>query len=323
MRILFIGNHTIGVKCLEYLIASPHEVVGVVGMPEDPEEPQYYASVVELAKRHGIHTLTPKNINAPEVVAALAALKPDLIPVVSYRQILAKSIIQLPSKGIFNYHSALLPKYRGGSPINWAIIKGETETGVTLHHIDEAIDHGPIIAQRRVPIAMDDTAVTVLKKLDDTGFAVFKEVIAAFERGDVPRQPNKVEEGSIYRRRTPEQGLIDWHQDAVAIYNFIRALVYPYPGAFTFVGEKKLIIWWGTPMAIKPLEVPPGQVFRLQHSAQWAIAAQTGAILLHEGEVVHGNRRKTFRYSLTEGSDLHGSRDASSKESLPPFLLNE
>jgi len=290
MRVLFMGNHNIAVKCLEYLIESRHEVVGVVGIPEDPNERKYYASVTQLAGEHGVPTLTPKKVNEPAVVAQLEAMRPDLITVVSYRQILRKAIIDIPPKGIINLHGALLPKYRGASPINWVLIKGETQTGVTIHYIDEKVDHGMIIAQRPIPVAFDDTAVTLFDKVTAEGLELFKEVIGYFESGHVPTRPNVTEEGSYFYRRRPEDGIIDWAQTAIQVYNMVRALVFPFPGAFTYLDGRKCTLWWGLPTPLGPEDRQPGQLYRFRHSGQWAIAAGDGAILLEDIEVEGAGR---------------------------------
>ncbi len=292
MRILMMGNHNIAVRCLEYLIEGPHEVVGVVGIPEDPNERTYYASLTELARQQGIPVLTPQKVNAPDVVGRVEAMKPDLIAVISYRQILRKRIISIPPLGIINLHGALLPKFRGASPINWVLIKGETQTGVTIHYIDEKVDHGEIIAQRPIPIALDDTAVTLFDKVTETGFDLFKDVIGYFERGDVPTSPNRTEEGSYFYRRKPEDGIIDWSQRAEDIYNMVRALVYPFPGAFTHVQGQKAIVWWGLPVSVAPAGARPGELFRFRHSDQWAIAAGEGALLLDEVEIEGAGKGK-------------------------------
>ncbi len=285
MRVLMMGNHNIAVKCLEHLIEGPHDVVGVVGIPEDPGERAYYASLTDLARGHGIPVLTPKKVNAADVVDQLEAMKPDLITVISYRQLLKKRIIGIPPLGIINLHGAMLPRFRGASPINWVLIKGETETGVTIHYIDEKVDHGPIIAQRPIPISFDDTAVTLFDKVTDVGLELFRDVIGSFERGDVPTSPNRTEEGSYVYRRKPEDGVLDWTGRSADVYNMIRALVYPFPGAFTHFNGLKTVVWWGVPISIGPEDPKPGQLYRFDHSDQWAIAAGEGGILLEEIEI--------------------------------------
>ena len=279
MKILYIGNHNIGVMCLNELIHRGHEVVAVIGIPEDPNEKNYYASVVHAAKEHAIQAYTPQNVNNPDLVNTFRELQPDLITVISYRQILRKPIIDIPTLGVINLHGALLPKFRGGSPINWALIKGEKETGVTIHYIDEGVDTGPIIKQSAIPIAYDDTVVTLFDKVTQAGFEIFQDVIGYFESGDVPKKTNIKADGSYYRRRTPEQGLIDWNQDAVSVYNLIRALVPPFPGAFSYFDGRKVIIEWGLPVSVSKATASPGEIIVFQHMGQHAIATGGGAIL--------------------------------------------
>ncbi len=288
MRILFIGNHNVGVRCLEYLLEGPHEVVCVVGIAGDPRERDYYDSVTETARSGGIPVHMPRDINSRDIVGLLKSMSPDLITVVSYRQILRRPILDIPVRGTINLHGALLPKYRGGSPVNWAIINGETETGVTIHYIDELVDHGPIIAQRRIPIGFEDTAETVFRKVTKEGTELFREVIGYFERGDVPTSRNRTEQGSYFPRRRPEDGLIDWERSAADVYNMVRALTYPFPGAFTFLAGKKCILWWGTPVEVRPTGVVPGQLFARGDSGEWALAAGKGALLVEKVQLEGG-----------------------------------
>ena len=277
-----MGNHNIGVMCLGHLIQRGHEIAAVIGIPEDPDEVKYYDSVLGKADQLRLQTYAPKNVNNSELVAVFRELAPDLIVVISYRQILRKPIIDIPRLGVINLHGALLPKFRGGSPINWAIINGESETGVTIHYIDEGVDTGPIIAQRRIPITCDDTAVTLFEKVTNEGFELFKQVVYYFETGSVPTIPNRKEEGSYYRRRTPDQGVIDWKLDATSIYNLIRALVPPFPGAFSYIRGRKMTVEWGVPLAVSKEDTAPGELFRFTHSGQYAVAAGSGSILLNK-----------------------------------------
>lgn len=248
-------------------------------MPSDPTEKAYYKSVAAVAIERHLPLHVPEDINTPEMVAEIRNLSPDLIAVVSYRQILGKPIIDIPAWGVINLHGALLPKYRGASPINWVLINGEVETGVTIHFIDEGVDTGDIIAQRTIPVAFDDDAVTLFEKITTVGVELFEEVIGHFAAGRVPRRPNRKELGSYFRRRRPEQGAIKWQGDALSVYNTIRALVPPFPGAFTYLGSTRIVIEAGAPIALRSALARPGEVFYIRSLRRHAIAAGHDAIL--------------------------------------------
>lgn len=308
MRVLFIGNHNIGVRCLTWLLENGHEVAGVVGLPPDPNEQNYYESVLAIAERAGLPTFAPVDINEPSVVDALAALRPDLITVISYRQILRAPIINITPLGVINLHGAMLPKFRGASPINWHIIKGEKEGGVTIHYIDEGVDTGAILAQQPIPIEHDDTGVSLFDKVTGVGFDLFVEVVQQIASGTTDPQPNRKELGSYYRRRTPEHSKIDWTQSETEIYNLIRALVPPFPSAFTWFGDRKLTIEWGLPLAVQPLQAQPGEVFEFAPSGQIAIACGSGAILpetVHIDGLESGTAKQLFeRAGIRPGTVL-------------------
>lgn len=286
MRVLFIGNHDIGHSCLAHLLQHDEfEVCGVIGIPTDPNERNYYASVQGLAEEHGIPFAAPENINAPDTLQWIREMQPDLIPVISYRQLLGPELIEIPTRGCINLHGAKLPAFRGASPINWALIENAEETGVTIHFIDEKVDHGPIIGQRGWPIDYQDTAITLFNRLTKEGAELFVEVMDAFLTDSVSTRPNETQKGSYYYRRTPKDGIIDWNKPSTHVYNFIRALVYPFPGAFTYVDDKKLTVWWGVPSPLRPSDATPGELFTFSHSGQWGIACAEGSIILHEVEV--------------------------------------
>jgi methionyl-tRNA formyltransferase len=154
----------------------------------------------------------------------------------------------IPSIGSFNLHGSLLPAYRGRSPVNWVLVKGEKQTGVTLHHMVEEPDAGDIVGQKEVRIEFEDTAYTLYQKLCTKARELLKEVLPLIENGNAPRTAQNLREGSYYGGRKPEDGRIDWGWPIMQIYNLIRAVTEPYPGAFTHLpGDEKLFIWWGLP----------------------------------------------------------------------------
>jgi methionyl-tRNA formyltransferase len=147
-----------------------------------------------------------------------------------------------------NLHGSLLPKYRGRAPVNWVLVKGETETGVTLHFMTEKPDAGDIVGQVAVPISFDDTALTLFGKMEDAASRLLADLLPRIANGEIPRRPNDLAHGSYFGGRRPEDGRIDWSRPAVEIYNLVRAVTRPYPGAFAALAGEKLTVWWAIPL---------------------------------------------------------------------------
>jgi methionyl-tRNA formyltransferase len=170
---------------------------------------------------------------------------------------ICREIIDLPRVGAFNLHGSLLPAYRGRCPVNWVIINGEAQTGVTLHYMIDKPDAGDIVGQKPVVIDVSDTAKTLYDKLCLTAKELLDEVLPLIKRGQIPRQKQDLKAGSYYGGRHPEDGRIDWKKSADEIYNLIRAVTEPYPGAFAFLdNDEKIIIWWAEPIVSKETVIP-------------------------------------------------------------------
>jgi methionyl-tRNA formyltransferase len=229
-RAVVFGYGDVGVRCLAVLLEAGLELPLVVTHRDDPAENRWYGSVADFARKHGLSVLEDPDSSILE--KKIAALRPDLIFSFYYRSMLPVSILKLASRGAFNMHGSLLPKYRGRAPLNWAVLKGETETGVTLHEMVEKPDAGGIVDQQAVPIGPDDTAVEVFARMTDAAEAVLRRSIGNLVSGKARLRPNDLSQGSYYGRRTPEDGRIDWSRSAAEIHNLVRAVAPPFPGAF-------------------------------------------------------------------------------------------
>ena len=213
-----------------------------------PEENIWFGSVVEWAKKNEIPVFCPKNVNTPEWIERIRTLSPEVIFSFYYRNLLGRDILRIPSAGSFNLHGSLLPAYRGRAPVNWVLVNGERRTGVTLHHMVEAPDAGDIVGQKEVLIEFEDTAFTLYQKLCAKGRELLEEVLPLIEKGVAPRMAQDLKQGSYFGGRKPEDGKIDWSWPVMQIYNLVRAVTEPYPGAFTYLPEgEKLLIWWALP----------------------------------------------------------------------------
>ncbi|MBS1224576.1 MAG: UDP-4-amino-4-deoxy-L-arabinose N-formyltransferase 2 [Proteobacteria bacterium] len=234
-RAVVFAYHNVGVRCLKVLLAQGINVALVVTHTDNPNEPIWFDSVAATAVDYGIPMISPENPNIPEELRRIRELAPDFLFSFYYRQILTPELLAIASRGALNMHGSLLPKYRGRVPINWAIIRGETETGATLHYMEAKPDAGDIVAQTAVPILPDDTAREVLDKVTVAAEITLHQALPALIAGDAPRIAQNLRQGSYFSGRKPEDGRIDWTVSAVGVHNLVRAVAPPYPGAFTTV----------------------------------------------------------------------------------------
>jgi len=241
-RAVVFAYHNVGYRCLNVLLAHGVDVALVVTHRDNPKETIWFESVQKLAELHGIPTITPENPNVPEVVDRIGALQPDFYFSFYYREMLKAPLLAIPKQGALNMHGSLLPKYRGRVPVNWAIIRGETETGATLHYMTEKPDNGDIVAQQAVPILPNDTAHEVFQKVTIAAEMALNNVLPALLAGKAPAVKQDLSKGAYFGGRKAEDGIIDWSQSALEIHNLVRAVAPPYPGAMTQVMGKAMRI---------------------------------------------------------------------------------
>ncbi len=245
MRIVFMGTPDFSVPVLEALVQEGHEVVQVVTQPDKPKgrgKSVLMTPVKEKALALGLPVWQPERIRRPEAVEQLKELAPDVIVVVAFGQILSRQVLDIPRFGCVNVHASLLPKYRGAAPIQWAILDGETCTGVTTMLMDEGIDTGDMLEKMEVPIAPDETGGSLHDKLSRAGAELIRSTLRRLEAGTLVPEP-QTEEGTCYARMlTKTMGDIDWNMDAAAIERLIRGLN-PWPSAYTHLDGRTLKIW--------------------------------------------------------------------------------
>jgi len=260
MRAVVFAYHNMGILGLRALERHRFEVPMVFTHEDDPAEERWFGSVAQFCRERGFPVHAPKDVNAPPWPGRIRDARPDLLFSFYYRSILGREILSAPRLCPMNLHGSLLPKYRGRAPVNWVLVKGETETGVTLHVMEEKPDAGDIVGQLPVPIAFEDTARTLFGKMEEAAGRLLDDLLPRIAVGEIPRRRNEIERGSYFGGRRPEDGRIDWSRPAVEIYNLVRAVTRPYPGAFTFLRGEKCMIWWGRPVAAEPGAdpLPPG-----------------------------------------------------------------
>ncbi len=249
-RIVVFAYSEIGHACLKLLLERGVQVVGVFTHADDPQETLWFPSVARLAGAHGIPASTTDRLPGPEWQRVASALRPDLIFSFYYRRLIPMVFLRQARLGAFNMHGSLLPKYRGRAPVNWAILRGETETGATLHHMVEEPDAGDIVDQERVPIGPEDPVSTVMGRVRDAAVTVLERRLEQLLEGTAPRRPQDHARATVFGRRRPEDGRIDWHRPGREIFNLVRAVTRPYPGAFTDVTpDRRLFVWWARAVA--------------------------------------------------------------------------
>lgn len=241
-RAVVFAYHNVGVRCLRVLLARGVDVALVVTHEDNPAERIWFGSVAQVAAEHGIETITPADPAGAALREAVARARPDFIFSFYYRHMLPAELLALAPRGAYNMHGSLLPKYRGRVPTNWAVLNGETETGATLHEMAAKPDAGAIVAQTSVPILPDDTAQEVFDKVTVAAEQTLWRVLPALLAGEAPHLPNDLTRGSYFGGRKPEDGRIDWSKPAQQVYNLIRAVAPPYPGAFTDLNGQRFVI---------------------------------------------------------------------------------
>jgi len=282
-RILFFGYSEVGFECLDLLLSRGDNVAALITHEDNPHEKIWFKTPAVAAREKGIPIFTPEKVNTPEWIERIAALQPDLILSAYYRNMISSKILARPRLGAFNMHGSLLPKYRGRAPINWAVLHGEPRIGMTLHRMVKQADAGAIIDQEGVDIGPRDTAEQAFRKVMPCARRVLARQIDALLAGTAKETPQDDTQATYFGGRTPEDGRINWAQTSVQIFNLIRAVTDPYPGAFTDVGAARLMVWWAETdsPAARSRRGKPGEVISL---VPLVVATGDGALELTRTE---------------------------------------
>jgi methionyl-tRNA formyltransferase len=294
MRTVWVSFDTMGRDCLEAAASVGADVVGIVTLP-GPVDPNRagQCSFDDVASRHGAVLIEAADVNSEEMLAAVRALDPELIFVVGWSQLVREPFIALARVGVFGMHPTLLPRHRGRAPIPWAILTGLARTGVTLFEIvDASADSGAILGQAVVEIAADETATTLFQRIADAHVDLVRELVPELVAGTAPRIPQDPSRASSWPKRTPADGIIDWDTRAPYVYDWVRAQTRPYPGAFTFLGDEKVVVWRARPVDLDA--VAPAGTIVAERPEGPVVACGDGALVLEEietaGELAVGAR---------------------------------
>jgi len=283
-RQVWVSFDEIGRRCLEAAAEAGGEVTGIVTLP-GPIDPNRSGQCAfdDVAGRLGATLIETADVNAPDTVDAVRALEPGLIFVVGWSQLVRDAFISTASEGVYGMHPTLLPRHRGRAPIPWAIITGLARTGVTLFEItDPTADSGPIVGQAEIPIAPDETAATLYEKTADAHVELVRECVPQLLAGTAPRIPQDPRRASVWAKRTPADGIIDWETRAAYLDAWVRAQTRPYPGAFTFLGDERIVVWRARPVERRS-DAPAGTVVELRAEGP-VVCCGEGALLLEELE---------------------------------------
>ena len=242
-RIAVFAYSDTGYACLEHLLDRREKVVFVGTHRDMPGEDLWYPSVAELARAHGLEALVVENPLDPQAIARLRIAAPDLLFSFYYRRILPQEMLGVPQLGAWNMHGSLLPKYRGRAPVNWAVLRGESRTGATLHAMTPRADTGDILDQEAVPIGPDDTAIEVQRRVTAAAVAVLGRRLEELKAGTAKTTPQDEAQATRFGKRRPEDGWIDWSRPAKEVHDLVRAVTHPYPGAFTDIFGGKTFVW--------------------------------------------------------------------------------
>lgn len=246
MKVVFMGTPDFAVGTLKKLIESRHEVLAVVTQPDKPKgrgKAMQFPPVKEVAVEVGITVYQPKRVREPEFLETLKELSPDVVVVVAFGQIIPQAVLDVPKLGCLNVHGSLLPKYRGAAPIQWAVIDGERESGVTIMRMDAGLDTGDMITTRVVKLEEKETGGSLFDKLSQAGADLLTETLDKLEAGEVSYEKQPAESSTDYARMLKkEDGQIDWNKSAAELERLIRGLN-PWPSAYTHLDGKTLKIW--------------------------------------------------------------------------------
>ncbi len=293
MKVLFMGTPDFAAVTLDKLIHSKHDLIGAVTQPDKQKgrgQEVSFSPVKELALAHSVPVYQPNKAKEPEFLEKVKELAPEVIVVAAFGQILPKALLEIPPYGCINVHGSLLPKYRGAAPIQYSIIDGEQETGITIMYMDVGIDTGDMILQSSLPIAKDETGGSLFDKMAQLGADLLLEALDQLEAGTAVRIPQDNDKATYVKMLNKDMGELDFTQSADKLERLIRGLN-PWPSAYTYLDGKTLKLWQAGVEAMDVGDAEPGQVIELRKDAL-VVAAGKGVLVIQELQL-EGKKRMT------------------------------
>ncbi|EQB7865550.1 bifunctional UDP-4-amino-4-deoxy-L-arabinose formyltransferase/UDP-glucuronic acid oxidase ArnA [Citrobacter amalonaticus] len=321
MKAVVFAYHDIGCLGVQAVLDAGYDIAAIFTHADNPGENTFFGSVSRLAAEAGIPVYAPDDVNHPIWAERISQLAPDVIFSFYYRHLLSDAILEQAPAGAFNLHGSLLPKYRGRAPLNWVLVNGESETGVTLHRMVNRADAGAIIGQQRVAISPDDTALTLHHKLCQTARQVLEQALPAIKRRETRDVLQNESDATYFGRRTPEDSFLTWNRPATTLHNMVRAVAAPWPGAFSYSGTQKFTIW-SSRVHSQPQTAQPGTVISV---APLLIACSEGALEVMTGQAGNGITMQGAQLAqvlgLVAGSRLNSQSLATSKRRTRVLIL--
>lgn len=301
LRLVLFGDGAWAARSLDRLLAEGHEVASVVARRHPTD-----GALNEAAERNRLPVLAPERVNTHEFLARVASLRPDLCVSVSYDQIIQAPLREIAPRGFINAHAGKLPHYRGRSPINWALINGEPEIGITVHLMDGGIDTGDILVQRAVPVGWEDDYGDVLGRVVAAVPDLLADAVRSLADGTGRRRPQAHLTGSYYRRRGPGDEWLDWSAPAVEVYNKIRALAKPGPGAVTHLEGRRVVVWRASHDISWPaVHAPPGEILEGRSGRGVLVAAGDRGVFVDRVGIDGREEVPSFPLPSRFGPPLH------------------
>ncbi|WP_042713193.1 bifunctional UDP-4-amino-4-deoxy-L-arabinose formyltransferase/UDP-glucuronic acid oxidase ArnA [Kosakonia cowanii] len=284
MKAVVFAYHDMGCVGVQALLDAGFDIAAIFTHADNAQENAFFGSVARLAAERGIPVYAPDDVNHPLWVDRIAEMKPEVIFSFYYRNLLGEAILNSARIGAFNLHGSLLPAYRGRAPLNWVLVNGETQTGVTLHRMISRADAGAIIAQQAVEIADADDALSLHRKLTESAKHLLEGALPTLKSGTFSETAQDESKASYVGRRTPEDGRLEWEKPAQTLHNLVRAVSDPWPGAFSFVGTHKFIVWKSRVRS----DVAPARAGTVISVAPLIIACGEGALEVMTGQTENG-----------------------------------
>lgn len=313
MRVVFVTHNDLGLACLEELADLGADLRAVFTRPRR-EEIADQTDLAAFAEEENVPLYETESVNDESVRARIADCDPDLLFVVGWSRLVERSVLDVPSVAALGMHPAPLPRGRGRAPIAWSLIEGLDETALSFFHLVEEADAGDLVGQRPIDIEREDDAATLYAKVVEAGRELIRSYYPRFEEGEMPRTPQDDDAATWWPKRTPDHGLVDWNQSPETLYDWIRGQSHPYPGAFSFLGDRRVTIWAANPPDGETAFCRPGELL-YRDGDLLGVGAWEGRIELTRLQVGDGDEIPAGKLVERDGVEL-GDRFENARDRL-------
>lgn len=282
-RVVFIGAVHEALPALEAVGRHPDAELACVVTIAEAGAASGVVDLAPVAAAAGVPLLRHDDVNSAAGVADVRSFRPDLIVVVGWSRLIGPELLSLPRYGVIGFHASLLPRHRGRAPVNWSLIKGETETGNTMMLLSAGVDSGLIVDQRTIPLYVDDTCATVYDRVAESGADMLTANLGALLRGEATARRQDDDLADYLPKRTAEMGITDWNRSPMDLHNWVRALTHPYPGAFSTLRGERVHLWRTEPPTITDRRGEPGEILAVDHAGMRVAVREGSVVVTHLG----------------------------------------